>query len=134
MSVSLTTGSVVCRLRGLTVAATPEERVRQRVIDQLLAGGYPWHLWTCEVAHPRWGAVAGRADLLFHVAATRALAVIEVKVARPRPIDLEQAHTYGRQWGCQVAAVTDGVSWLVEQRIDGEWQTVGHFPVFAEWG
>jgi len=123
------------------VAATPEEQVRQEVIGQLLAWGYPWHTLACEVGHPALRVLShhevGRADLLFNLRkgadGPLADAVIEVKAHTPRTTDEAQVRRYAQAFGARLYAVTDSRTWTVAQHTGDGWIPRPRFPAFAEW-
>jgi len=123
---------MVCRLRGYAVPDTPEERVRQRVIGQLFALGYPWHLWRCEVSHPQLGRDAGRADLVMGLTDAinggTARMIIECKAQRLTTADAAQVAAYARAFRAEVWAITDGTVWQVWNR-DHE-VVAADFPAF----
>lgn len=133
---------LICRLRGFPVVASPEERVRQAVIAELFALGYPWHLLACEVGHPalriQGRPEAGRADLLFNLRkdglGLKADAVIEVKVRAIRPIDHAQAQRYADAFRTSLYALTNGTEWVVAQRTAEGWVPRESFPKFSMLG
>lgn len=110
---SSTATTILCRLRGYPVPDTPEERVRQRVILQLFALGYPWHRLRCEVTHPALGRLAGRADLVIGLdeATSTAEAIIECKAQVPTEADVRQVLAYARAFRALCWTVTDGTVW-----------------------
>lgn len=129
-----TTGAtILCRLRGYPVPDTPEERVRQRVVDELFALGYPWHLWRCEVSHPQLGRDAGRADLVMGLLEAKeggtAQMIIECKAQPPTTADAAQVAAYARAFRADLWALTDGLTWRVWRRNSDAVESA--FPAFS---
>jgi len=124
------------RARGVPVAATPEESVRQIVLAHLEdALGVPRHLLHSEYRIPRH---QDRADIVLGEMAdgarSKALAVIECK-APTVPLDDDvwaQAERYGRKLGARFVAITDGESLRARRRgqREGEWTAIQGFPTF----
>lgn len=105
-------------LRRKTVAATPEEQVRQWFIGVLLNScGVPAHLMMSE-APLRYGAKSWRADILVYDRNGAPLAVVECK--RPGvKLDAEvaaQAKRYDQVLGVRWLILTNGNGTLVYRR------------------
>lgn len=125
------------RVRGIPVAATPEEAVRQRVLRHLEDHlGVPGHSLFSEWRLPR---SANRADIVVHIpdeedGGPHVLAVIECK-APGVPLNDDvwaQAEDYGRKLGARYVGITDGVTLHARRRSAGGdgWLGVRGFPTF----
>ncbi|MBQ9310640.1 MAG: type I restriction enzyme HsdR N-terminal domain-containing protein [Bacteroidales bacterium] len=121
-------------LRRKAVAATPEEKVRQWFIAQLLEkGGVPRGLMMSEVqmksAHKPW-----RADIVVYSGTAAPLAVVECK--RPDvQIDAEvagQALRYYSVLGVKYIFLTNGGGTFIYVKEGEAFRPLDHFPTYSE--
>ena len=121
-------------LRKKNVAATPEERVRQWFIRELLdTAKVPAHLMMSEAGF-RFGDKQYRADVLVYGRDGQPLAVVECK--RPDvTIDAgvaEQAMRYNAVLSVRFIFLTNGNSTFAFRRENGTFKPMGHIPSFEE--
>lgn len=121
-------------LRKKNVAATPEERVRQWFIRELLdSAKVPGHLMMSEAGF-KFSGKQYRADILIYGRDGQPLAVVECK--RPDvTIDAsvaEQAMRYNAVLSVRFIFLTNGRSTFAFRREDGTFQPFGHIPSFEE--
>lgn len=121
-------------LRKKNVAATPEERVRQWFIRELLdTAKVPAHLMMSEAGF-RFGDKQYRADVLVYGRDGQPLAVVECK--RPDvTIDAgvaEQAMRYNAVLSVRFIFLTNGNSTFAFRREDGTFKPIEHIPSFEE--
>lgn len=119
-------------LRRTQVACTPEERVRQWFIAQLLQGaGVPQHMMMSEVSLT-YAQKHYRCDILIYGPGGTNLAVVECKrpeVALSSAV-LEQALRYNAVLGVRFIIVTNGTSTFAYRRIEDRFEPLKEFPTY----
>lgn len=130
----MSTDTLFDPLRGKSVAATPEEKVRQWFIQRLLQDcGVPAHLMMSEVGM-KYGAKTYRADILVYNRAGTPLLVVECK--RPEVTLSEetarQAMRYNMVLGVRWLMLTNGVSLLVFRRDGDRFVPEGQIPNYEQ--
>lgn len=114
------------------VALTPEEGVRQRLLDDLVAAGYPIGLLAVEKAVV-YGGRTWRADVVAYGRDGRARVLAECKAPSVRlgPDTLDQLARYNVVVGAPVLVLDNGVQRVVG-RLDGAaWSFLDGLPPFA---
>ena len=128
------TETVYDPLRRKKVASTPEERVRQWFIQELLSTfGVPAHRMASEVSLEL-GAKKYRVDILVYGAHGVPLAVVECK--RP-DVELslgvlEQALRYNMALGVRYLVITNGKKTYIYEKVDGRFLPCGSVPDFSD--
>lgn len=122
-------------LRKKEVALTPEERVRQWCISELLArgAGVPLHMMMSEVAF-QWGRKAYRSDILIYDRNARPLAAVECK--RPEvQLDesvAEQILRYNAVLDLHFIILTNGLVTKVFRREGEQFKACSELPSYTE--
>lgn len=114
------------------VALTPEEAVRQHLLDALVAAGYPVGLLAVEKAIVYHGRT-WRADVVAYGRDGRALVLAECKAPSVRlgPDTLDQLARYNVIVGAPVLVLDNGAQRVVG-RLDGAaWSFLDAIPPFA---
>lgn len=121
-------------LRHIEVASTPEERVRQWFISQLLDSFHvPAHLMMSETGF-HFGGKQYRADILVYGRDGLPRVIVECK--RPQvklgPSVLEQAMRYNIVLSVDWIIVTNGLATYVHHREGSRFVPFSHVPDYAE--
>ena len=121
-------------LRRKEVSLTPEERVRQWFIAELLeTSGVPSHMMMSEVSLAL-GGKQFRADIVVYDRTGAPLMVVECK--KPEvPLDgkvTDQALRYGLSLGVRYIVVTNGLGTFVFEKDGGGFSPLGKLPSWEE--